>query len=106
MDISKTTAVERIARLLADQRLSANAGGSETSAAHEVDEAWPHYRDDAIAVLKALREPDEAMSAAGNAAVWERMIAAALGLPLPPMPSRPAPSEPPEPGTDPLHEGP
>jgi hypothetical protein len=78
MDVSKTDVVERIARVLAAQRLSSNAEGSEPSAGPDVDDAWPDYRDDAIAVLKTLREPDEAMAAAGDAAVWERMVAAAL----------------------------
>ena len=78
MDISTTPAVERIARVLAGQRISANAGGDSESAAHEVDAAWREYRDDAIAVLKTLREPDQAMAAAGDAAVWEAMILAGL----------------------------
>jgi hypothetical protein len=53
-------------------------------------------------VLRTLREPDEEMAAAGDAAVWERMIAAALGAPL----DVPGPSDAPEHGTDALHEGP
>ena len=32
----------------------------------------------AVAVLKTLREPDGRMAAAGDVAVWERMILAAL----------------------------
>ena len=79
MDVSKTAAIERIARVLAGQRLSVNADGSQPSAAPDVDDAWPDYRDDAIAVLKTLREPDEAMAAAGDVVTWEKMIAAALG---------------------------
>lgn len=79
MDISVTPAIERIARVLAAQRLSANAEGHEPSAAPDVDDAWPDYRDDAIAVLKTLREPDAKMAAAGDPAIWERMVAAALG---------------------------
>jgi len=39
---------------------------------------WDSYRDDAEAVLRTLREPDEAMAAAGDAVVWERMVRAAL----------------------------
>ena len=77
--MSKTDAIERIARVLAGQRLSVNADGSEPSAAPDVDDAWPDYRDDAIAVLKTLREPDEAMAAAGDVTIWEKMIGAALG---------------------------
>ena len=102
MPLSKTGAIERIARVLAGQRLSANAAGSETSVSEEVDRSWPAYRDDAVAVLRTLREPDEAMAAAGDAGVWERMIATALGGSSPGA----APNELPEPGTDALHEGP
>lgn len=102
MDVSKKSVVERIARVLAAQRLSSNADGSEQSAAPDVDDAWPDHEDDAIAVLRTLRAPDEEMAAAGDAAVWERMIAAALGTPL----DVPRPPGAPEPGTDALHEGP
>lgn len=82
MDISKTPAIQRIARVLAAQHLSSNAEGNEPSAAPDVDDAWPDYEEDAIAVLKTLREPDEDMVKVGDVAVWERMIAAALGSPL------------------------
>ncbi len=78
MDISSTSAIERVARVLAGQRLSANAGGDETSAAATVDASWQEYRSDAIAVLKTLREPDQVMARAGDASVWEAMILAAL----------------------------
>lgn len=82
MDISVTPAIQRIARVLAAQRLSINAEGAESSVALDVDDAWPDYLEDAIAVLKTLREPDEDMAAVGDPAVWERMIAAALGTPM------------------------
>lgn len=78
MDVSTTPAVERVARVLAGQRLSANAEGDTESAARDVDDAWRDYLPDAVAVLKTLREPDEAMAAAGDPAVWERMILAGL----------------------------
>jgi hypothetical protein len=78
MTVSTTPAIERIARVLAGQRLSANAEGDERSAAHAVDDSWQDYRNDAQAILKTLREPDEAMAAAGDPAVWERMILAAF----------------------------
>ncbi|MBV9841180.1 MAG: hypothetical protein JOY99_06560 [Sphingomonadaceae bacterium] len=78
MDVSKGKVVERIARVLAGQRLSANGRGDEESAGSEVDATWLDYRDDAIAVLRTLREPDAAMAQAGDLGVWERMIAAAL----------------------------
>lgn len=78
MNISSTPAVERIARVLAGERLSANAEGDRRSAADEVDASWPRHRDDAIAVLRTLREPDEAMASAGDPRIWEAMILAAL----------------------------
>ncbi|XHR99048.1 hypothetical protein ACFB49_06420 [Sphingomonas sp. DBB INV C78] len=55
-------------------------------------------------MLKTLREPDGSMAAAGDPAIWERMIAAALGNEIAPLARETF--EPPEPGTDPLHEGP
>jgi hypothetical protein len=95
-----TPAIERIARVLAGQRLSVNAKGDEASAGAHVDQVWPEYRDDALAVLRTLREPDQAMAAAGDTGIWERMIAAALaGAPS-------GAAEPPEPGTAPFTEGP
>lgn len=78
MDISTTPAIERVARVLAGQRISANAEGDRESAGREVDAQWRDYREDAIAVLKTLREPDQAMAAAGDVAIWERMILAGL----------------------------
>lgn len=78
MDVATTTAAERIARVLAAERLSANAEGEVESAGPEVD---VHYRDhlvEAMAVLRTLREPSRAMAAAGDPAVWERMILAAI----------------------------
>lgn len=78
MDIATTSAIERVARVLAAQRLSANADGADAHAADAIDSAWREYEADAAAVLKTLREPDEAMERAGDIAVWQRMIAAAL----------------------------
>ena len=79
MDISNTPLVERIARVLAGQRLSSNAEGSNPSAGAAVDLAWREHLDDARAVLRTLREPDEEMAAVGDVAVWERMVRAAIG---------------------------
>lgn len=79
MNVSKGQVIERIARVLAGQRISANGEGGSCSAGDEVDAAWRDHVEDAVAVLKTLREPDEAMAAAGDAAVWERMVLAALG---------------------------
>ncbi len=78
MDVSNGSVVERIARVLAGQRISANAQGDEESAGRLVDNEWREHLMDAVAVLKTLREPDTRMAAAGDVAVWERMILAAL----------------------------
>jgi hypothetical protein len=78
MPVSNLDVVERIARVLAGRRLSANAEGEDCSAAAEVDAHWRAHRDDALAILHTLREPDEAMAAAGDPKTWERMIDAAL----------------------------
>jgi len=78
MDVSVTPLVERIARVLAGQHISANGTGQEESAGKLVDLKWPEYRDDAVAVLRTLREPSQAMAAAGDLAVWERMVLVAL----------------------------
>lgn len=78
MPISELSAIERIARVLAAQRLSINAEGYASSVADEVNAEWFNYRADALAVLKTLREPDAVMADAGNPQVWTRMVEAAL----------------------------
>jgi uncharacterized protein YbdZ (MbtH family) len=78
MPVSHMSLVERIARVLAGWRASANAEGDESSASRHVDSVWPDYRDDALAIIHTLREPDPAMAAAGDAEIWERMVQAAL----------------------------
>lgn len=78
MDIAHTTAAERIARVLAAHRLSANADGTSAHAGDEVDGVWRDHLPEALAVLHTLREPDQAMVAAGDLATWERMIRAAI----------------------------
>lgn len=78
MDVSEQSIVDRIARVLAAQRASANAGGDDPSAADAVDANWRDHVDEAVAVLKTMREPDQTMARAGDAAVWEAMILAAL----------------------------
>lgn len=78
MDVSTGNVIERVARVLAGQRLSVNAQGGQESAGGAVEAAWRDYRDDAIAVLKTLREPDAKMAAAGDLRVWEAMILAGL----------------------------
>ena len=78
MPVSSTTIIERIARVIAGRILSANAEGDEISAGRLVDSIWRDYRGDALSVIRTLREPDEAMAQAGDVAIWERMIEAAL----------------------------
>lgn len=58
MPISELSAVERIARVLVAERLSANAEGYEASVGDDVNAEWQRYVGQAIAVLKTLREPD------------------------------------------------
>lgn len=78
MPVSTTAAVERIARVIAGRIVSSNADGSDPSAGDVVDRVWRDYRADALSILRTLREPDAAMAEAGDVAVWERMIEAAL----------------------------
>lgn len=78
MPVSNTDVVERVARVIAARFVSINAEGGIPSAADRVDEIWRDYRDDAVSILRTLREPDPAMAAAGDVAIWERMIEAAL----------------------------
>ena len=81
MPVSSTSAVERVARVLAGYRLSANAGGTDPHASDAVDLEWPESIADALSVLRTLREPDADMAAAGDVEIWERMIAAAIDQP-------------------------
>ena len=78
MPVSELTAVERIARVLAGQRASANAEGYLASAGDVVDESWREHVEQARAVLHTLREPDPAMASAGDVATWRAMVEAAL----------------------------
>jgi hypothetical protein len=84
MDVSVTPIAERIARVLAAERISANGEGEQESASTAVDGAWKDHLPEALAVLRTLREPDQAMAAAGDVAVWERMVRAAIETSLPP----------------------
>lgn len=80
MPVSNLTLVERIARVLAGRALSINAQGDDPSAGPNVDEEWQNYVDDALAILRTLREPDKVMAAAGDVEVWDRMVEAALNV--------------------------
>ena len=83
-DISVTSPVERIARVLAAETLSINGEGDDASAASEIDATWFGQIDRAIAVLKTLREPTPEMVEAGREAggdpaeTWNAMVRAAL----------------------------
>ncbi|MEA3059830.1 MAG: hypothetical protein QOE50_1242 [Sphingomonadales bacterium] len=79
MPVSEKPLVERIARVLAGAALSSNAEGSDPSAGEKVDRAWREHVNQALAVLHTMREPDEAQAAAGDAAVWQNMVEAAIG---------------------------
>jgi len=77
MDVAITPALERIARVLAARALSANAQGAEVSASTSVDATWPAHHADAVAIMRTLREPDEAMAAvaihlSGKPWYWRR----------------------------------
>jgi hypothetical protein len=61
-----TSLVERIARVLCGAEQSANAEGSEEHAGAHVDQHWPRHRNQALAVLKGIRETDMAGAAAGE----------------------------------------
>jgi hypothetical protein len=45
-----------------------------------VNEEWHNHVDDALAILRTLREPDQVMAAAGEPDIWERMVEAALNV--------------------------
>lgn len=83
-DIAVTSPVERIARVIAAEALSANAEGRDPSAGGEVDAVWREEVPRAVAVLKTLREPTPEMIDAGRAAggdpaqMWNAMVRAAL----------------------------
>jgi hypothetical protein len=78
MPESNRPLVERIARVLAGAAHSSNAEGSDPSAADKVDLVWPEHLNQAEAVLHTMREPDEAMAAAGDIDMWRRMVETAI----------------------------
>jgi len=78
MPVSALPLAERIARIIAARAVSLNAEGEERSAAAIVDDSWRDYRGDAISILRTMREPDAGMADAGDLAVWQKMIDAAL----------------------------
>jgi hypothetical protein len=78
MPVSNMSLIERIARVIAGRVVSINAGGEDPSAGDRIDSIWRDYREDALSVIRTLREPDPAMAEAGDVSVWERMVEAAL----------------------------
>lgn len=78
MPVSNSDVVERIARVIAGRMFSINAEGEDASASDEVEATWRDYREDALSILRTLREPDPAMADAGDVETWRRMVEAAL----------------------------
>ena len=78
MPESNCPLVERVARVLAGAKLSANADGDNGHAASEVDRTWREHLNQAQAVLRTMREPDEAMAAVGDTGMWRNMVEAAI----------------------------
>jgi hypothetical protein len=73
-----TSLVERIARVLCGSEHSANAEGSEEHASSHVDQHWPKHRNQALAVLKAIRETDASGASVGDPVQWTRMVEASI----------------------------
>jgi hypothetical protein len=78
MPESNCPVLERVARVLAGAKLSANADGDDGHAAAEVDRTWREHLNQAQAVLHTMREPDEAMAAVGDVPMWRNMVEAAI----------------------------
>ena len=81
--------IERVARVLAGWHFSRNGEGQApdgVAVSAFVDQRFADFRDDALALLRTLREPDQRMLAAGQQVageqarhVWEAMARAAAG---------------------------
>jgi len=78
MPESNCPLLERVARVLAGAKLSENADGDDAHAGPEVDRTWRDHLNQAQAVLHTMREPDEAMAAAGDVETWRNMVEAAI----------------------------
>lgn len=74
----QTSLVERIARVLCGAAHSANADGNEKSAGEHVNQHWREHRNQAMAVLHAIREPDPAAASVGSAETWQKMVEASI----------------------------
>ena len=79
MPVSNTSLVERIARVIAGRVVSINAEGDDPSAASagRFDLARLSRRRP-VGDPHACASPTAAMAEAGDVAIWERMIEAAL----------------------------
>lgn len=73
--------IERISRVLAGQYFSRNAAGAagDDDASILVDQNWVDFQEDAVAVLKTLRQPPPALSNENDIALWGLVIQSALG---------------------------
>ncbi|TSB05044.1 hypothetical protein [Sphingorhabdus contaminans] len=72
--------IERIARVLAGQYLSRDTSG-RAGAEHAsiwVDGNWTEFKDDAVAVLKTMRQPPTSVTNDNDAALWELVIQSTL----------------------------
>jgi hypothetical protein len=78
MPVSEQPLVERVARVLAGAAHSSNADGSDPSAGVKVDHVWREHINQALAVLHTMREPDEKMTAVGDAETWATMVETAI----------------------------
>jgi len=63
-------------RLVSRRPLKVKTVGPRTD--DEVDKAWREHVGEALAVLHTAREPDEAMAAVGDVALWRTMVEAAI----------------------------
>lgn len=83
-DISVTSPVERVARVIAAEAISINGDGHDASAGGAVDAVWQQEVRRAVAVLRTLREPTPEMVEAGRTAgndpahIWNAMMRAAI----------------------------
>jgi hypothetical protein len=78
--------IERISRVLAGQyfsrastRLGLTGAAGEDDASVLVDQNWVDFQEDAIAVLKTLRQPPPSLTNENDAALWGLVIQSALG---------------------------
>ena len=78
MAVSEKPLLERVARVLAGAAHSSNAEGSDPSAGDKVDLVWREHVNQALAVLHTMREPDDDMSAVGDADMWRKMVETAI----------------------------